>query len=122
MVKKFKNLHFSGDKWQLAEKNFDKFRKTFEIELGMKLKEGFTILSYNFPIPLLLWDGVNELFENNSNLNSKTQILYMVKKLKNLRFSSAEWQLAEKDFDNFQKTFEIELGIKLKRRVHHFVI
>ena len=26
------------------------------------------------------------------------------------------------DFDNFQKTFEIELGIKLKRRVHHFVI
>ena len=46
----------------------------------------------------------------------------MVKKLKNLRFSSAEWQLAEKDFDNFQKNIEIELGIKLKRRVHHFVI
>ena len=46
----------------------------------------------------------------------------MVKKLKNLRFSSAEWQLAEKDFDNFQKAFDIELGIKLKKRVHHFVI
>ena len=33
MVKKFKNLCFSSDKWQLAEKNFDKFRKTLEIEL-----------------------------------------------------------------------------------------
>ena len=46
----------------------------------------------------------------------------MVKKLKSLHFSFAEWQLAEKDFDNFQKTIEIELGIKLKRRVYHFVI
>ena len=46
----------------------------------------------------------------------------MVKKLKNLRFSSAEWQFAKKDFDNFQKNIEIELGIKLKKRVHHFVI
>ena len=46
----------------------------------------------------------------------------MVKKLINLRFSCAEWQLAEKDFDNFQKNIEIELGIKLKRKVHHFVI
>ena len=46
----------------------------------------------------------------------------MVKKFKNLRFSSAEWHLSEKDFDNFQKTIEIELGIKLKRRFHHFVI
>ena len=46
----------------------------------------------------------------------------MVKKFKKLRFSCAEWQLAEKDFDNFQKTIEIELGIKLKRKVHHLVI
>ena len=46
----------------------------------------------------------------------------MVKKLKNLHFSCAEWQLAEKDFDNFQKNTEIELGIKLKRRVYYFVI
>ena len=46
----------------------------------------------------------------------------MVKKLKNLRFSCAEWQLAEKDFDNFQMNIESELGIKLKRMVHHFVI
>ena len=36
MVKKFKNLRFSSDKWQLAEKNFDKFQTTFEIELGTK--------------------------------------------------------------------------------------
>ena len=46
----------------------------------------------------------------------------MVKKFKNLHFSCAEWQLAEKDFDNFHKTIEIELGIKLKKRVYHFVI
>ena len=46
----------------------------------------------------------------------------MVKIFKNLHFLSDKWQLAEKDFDNFQKTFEIELGIKLKRSVHHFVI
>ena len=46
----------------------------------------------------------------------------MVKKLKNLHLSCAEWQLAEKDFDNFQKTIEIKLGIKLKRGVYHFVI
>ena len=46
----------------------------------------------------------------------------MVKKLKNLHFSSDKWQPAEKDFDNFQKTFEIELGIKWKTRVYHFVI
>ena len=46
----------------------------------------------------------------------------MVKKLKNLRFSCAERQLAEKDFDNFQKNIEIELGMKLKRRVHQFII
>ena len=38
MVKKFKNLHFSSDKWQLAEKNFDKLSNIFEIELGIKLK------------------------------------------------------------------------------------
>ena len=52
----------------------------------------------------------------------QTQKLYMVMKLKYLRFSCTEWQLAEKDLDNFQKTIEIELGIKLKRRVYHFVI
>ena len=46
----------------------------------------------------------------------------MVKKFKNLRFSCAEWQLAEKCLDNFQKTIEIELCIELKRRVYHFVI
>ena len=46
----------------------------------------------------------------------------MVKKMKNLQFSCTEWQLAEKDLDNFQKTIEIELDIKLKRRVYHFVI
>ena len=46
----------------------------------------------------------------------------MVNKFKNLRFSCAEWQLAERDFDNFQKNIEIELVIKLKKRVHHFVI
>ena len=46
----------------------------------------------------------------------------MVKKFKNVRFSSDKWQLAEKDFDNFQKPIEIEFGIKLKRRVYHFVI
>ena len=46
----------------------------------------------------------------------------MVKQFKNLHFSSDKWQLAEKDFDNFQKTFEIELGIKVKTRVYHFVI
>ena len=46
----------------------------------------------------------------------------MVKKFKNLRFSGTEWQLAEKDLDNLKKTIESELGIKLKRRVYHFVI
>ena len=46
----------------------------------------------------------------------------MVKKFKKLHFSSDKWQLAEKDFDNFQKNIEIELGIKLKTRVYHFVI
>ena len=46
----------------------------------------------------------------------------MVKQSKNLHFSSDKWQLAEKDFDNFQKTLEIELGIKLKTRVYHFVL
>ena len=46
----------------------------------------------------------------------------MVKKFKNLHCSSDKWQLAEKDFDNFQKTFEIGLGTKLKTRVYHFVI
>ena len=46
----------------------------------------------------------------------------MVKKFKNLRFSCTEWQLAEKDLNNFQKTIEIELDIKFKRRVYHFVI
>ena len=45
----------------------------------------------------------------------------MVKKFKNLHFSSDKWQLAEKGFHNFQKTFEIELGIKLKTRVYHFI-
>ena len=49
-------------------------------------------------------------------------MFYIVKKFKNLRFSCAEWQLAEKDFDQFQKTFEIELGMKLKTRVYHFII
>ena len=48
-------------------------------------------------------------------------ILYMVKKFKNLHFSSNKWQLAEKDFDNFQKTIEIELGIKFNS-FYHFVI
>ena len=48
--------------------------------------------------------------------------LYMVKKFKNLRFSSDKWQLAEKNFDKFLMTFEIELGIKLKTRVYHFII
>ena len=38
MVQKFKNLHFSSDKWQLAEENSDNNQKTFEIELGIKLK------------------------------------------------------------------------------------
>ena len=46
----------------------------------------------------------------------------MVKKFKNLHFLSDKWQLTEKDFDNFQKTFEIKLGIILKTRVYHFVI
>ena len=46
----------------------------------------------------------------------------MVKKFRNLRLSNNEWQLAEMDFDNFQKTIEIEPGIKLKWRVYHFVI
>ena len=46
----------------------------------------------------------------------------MVKKFKNLHFSSDKWQLAEKDFNNFQTTFEIKFGIKLKTRVYHFVI
>ena len=46
----------------------------------------------------------------------------MVKKFKNLHFTSDTWQLTEKNFDNFQKTIEIELGIKLKRRVYHFVL
>ena len=46
----------------------------------------------------------------------------MVKKFKNLPFLSDKSQLAEKDFDNLQKTIEIELGIKLKRRAYHFVI
>ena len=32
------------------------------------------------------------------------------------------WNDPEMDFDNFQKTIEIELGIKLKWRVYHFVI
>ena len=144
MVKKFKNLHCSSDKWQLAEKDFDNFQKTFEIKLGTKLKneclpfchlifpllysfwmgsmnslkitqiqtqklkyfiwlrnwkicvfhalngnlqkrilitsnrllrlnllsnwiEGFSILSYNFPISQIHWNGVNELFKNESN-------------------------------------------------------
>ena len=46
----------------------------------------------------------------------------MVKKFKNLRFSCAEWQLVERFLDNFQNNIEIELGIKLKMRVYHFVI
>ena len=46
----------------------------------------------------------------------------MVKKFKNLRFSSDKWQLAEKNFDKFWKTFEIELSFKLKTRVNHFII
>ena len=46
----------------------------------------------------------------------------MVKKFQNLRFSSDKWQLAEKNFDKFRKTFEIEHGIKLKMRVYHFII
>ena len=49
-------------------------------------------------------------------------ILYMVKKFKNLRFSGDKWQLAEKNFDKFRKTFEIELPMKLKTRVYHFII
>ena len=36
----------------------------------------------------------------------------MVNKFKNLRFSCTEWQLAEKDLDNLQKTIEIELSVK----------
>ena len=46
----------------------------------------------------------------------------MVKKFKNLHFLSDKWQLAEKDFDNFQKIFENKLGTKLKTRVYNFVI
>ena len=38
-------------------------------------------------------------------------VYYMVKKFKNLHFSSDKWHFAEKDFNNFQKTFEIKLGI-----------
>ena len=45
----------------------------------------------------------------------------MVKKFKNLHFTSDKWQLAEKDFHNFQRTFEIELGIKLKTIVYNFI-
>ena len=60
----------------------------------------------------------------NKNLQNWNLVsLYsMVKKFKNLHFSSDKWQLAEKDFDNFQKIFKIKLGIKLKTRVYHFVI
>ena len=37
MVKKFKSLCFSRDKWQLTEKGIDNFQKTIATELSIKL-------------------------------------------------------------------------------------
>ena len=57
------------------KRDFDNFRKDIETELGLKFKKRVTILSYNFSIPLLPWNGVSGLFEN--NLISNLQVLWL---------------------------------------------